>query len=140
MLMAKPVPASRFNQFGIALATMLMPLALILIGCYAYLYPEKLNTEKMLVAHYNEFKGNSSQPLIYIGKAPFSARFYSKGGVKTAPFSEVERLINNSTEAAHFIAINNEEREQIISSLSTQVKVELANRRFTLLKTDRLTN
>ncbi len=137
MLMANPLSANRFSKFGIITATVFVPFIVILIGFRAHFYPDKLKTEKTLIAYYNEHKSNNTQPLIYIGKPPFSARFYSKGRVKTMELPEVNSLLKNSAEPIYFVAIANENRDEMITSLAGQVKIEFANRRFTLLQINR---
>ena len=134
MLIATPIPPSGFKKYGLISITLFVPFILMLVGSYAHFYPDKFATEKTLVTYYNEHKRNDTQPLIYIGKPPFSAQFYSTGGVKTMTLTELRSLIKNTTEAIYFVAISNKNKDKIISSLPGQVKVELVNRRFTLLQ------
>lgn len=137
MLIVNSVPVSTLSKSAMIIAAVIIPLVVVLIGSYAHFYPDKLKTEKALVAYYNEQKNNDTSPLIYIGKRPFSARFYSRGHIKMMELTEVKSLIKNGAKSVYFVAIANENREKIISSLRGQVKVELVNRRFTLLKIDR---
>ncbi len=118
----------------LSVITAVVPFLVLLIGFYTQFYPDKLKTEKTLVMHYNEHKNNNTQPLIYIGKPPFSARFYSKGRIKVMELAEVKSLIKNNAESIFFVAIANEKADKIISSLAGQVQVEWVNRRFTLLQ------
>lgn len=134
ILIAHSIPASRLGKFGVITTTIFVPIIIIFIGFYAHFYPDKLKTEKTLVAYYNEQKNNDTQPLIYIGKPPFSARFYSKGRIKVMELTAANSLINNNPESTYFVATANDETKEIISSLPGQVKMKLVNRRYTLLQ------
>ncbi|NOY72955.1 MAG: glycosyltransferase family 39 protein [Gammaproteobacteria bacterium] len=131
MQITHSIPTRKFSLIAL---TALVPFFVLLIGFYAQFYPEKLKTEKTLVMYYNEHKNNDTQPLIYIGKSPFSARFYSKGRIKVMELTEIKSLIKNNAESIFFVAIANEKADKIISSLAGQVQVEWVNRRFTLLQ------
>ncbi|MCF6235588.1 MAG: glycosyltransferase family 39 protein [Gammaproteobacteria bacterium] len=138
MLLAKSNTTTMPAKSGLITAVAFVPFVVMFIGFYAHFYPDKLKTEKTLIAYYNEHKINDTQPLIYIEKAPFSARFYSGGRVKTMELDEVKLLIKNGAESVYFVAVANGNRDEIISSLPGQVKVELTNRRFTLLQINRV--
>ena len=62
----------------------LTPCAGIVLGSLAMAYPERLRTEKHLVAYYTEH-AQRDQPLYYLGTPPFSARYYSHEQVQSYP-------------------------------------------------------
>ena len=118
---------------GITLLTF-VPLTLMFIGFYGYFYPEKLKTEKTLVAYYEQHKEPNSPALIYIEKAPFSARFYSKGCVTVKSLAEIKALLQRNEKLTHYLAVPNKKVNNIIPSLLGQVTVVTTNKRFSLLK------
>jgi len=125
---------SRINRGGAIISMVFIPLILIFTGFYTQIYPEKLKTEKMLVAYYEKHKSEDSYPLIYIGKPPFSARYYSKGRVKQMELPEVESLIRSKLHPMYFIAIPNTRLNAGMPSLPGLTTIVLKNRRFTLLQ------
>lgn len=133
-LMANASPVTAFRKYGMITVTAMVPLAVILIGFYAHFYPDKLSTEKALVAYYDEHKGDDAWPLIYIGKPPFSARFYSRGHVTPMALPEVKSLLSSKTDAIYFLAIRNNNIGKVIHSLPGQVEIKLRNSRFTLVQ------
>ncbi|NOY84485.1 MAG: glycosyltransferase family 39 protein [Nitrospirae bacterium] len=115
-----------------------IPLLGMLVGVAASFYPEKLKTEKNLVAYYNTHKDENSQPLVYLGKPPFSARYYSKGQVTSMALPEVESLMGDRTPVSpmsrYFIAIRNGNMDKTSPLLSQHIKSVFSNKRYTLFQ------
>jgi len=115
-----------------------VPLLGVLVGVTAFFYPEKLKTEKNLVAYYNMHKGENSQALVYVGKPPFSARYYSKGQVSSVTLPEAESLMSDTTSVSptskYFIAIRNGNANKISPLLSQRIKRVFSNKRYTLFQ------
>jgi len=133
-LMANINSETVFRKFGTITVAAIVPLALIFIGFYVQFKPNKLSTEKSLVAYYDARKDDDTSPLIYVGKPPFSARFYSKGRVTPMALPDVKSLLSSHTDSVYFLAIANENIDSIIHSLPGQVKIKFRNQRFTLLQ------
>ena len=134
ILITNAVPTTTLRKLsGITLIT-LVPLTMMFIGFYGYFYPEKLKTEKTLVAYYDQHKEPSSSALIYIEKAPFSARFYSKGRVSVKSLAEIKALLQRNDNLTHYLAVPNKKVDNIIPLLLGKVKVVTTNKRFSLLK------
>ena len=135
MLIETLFSSSKFSRSGVVAVSIVVPLIISSLAFYAYFNSDRLKTEKQLIAHYEMGNINNTAPLIYVGKAPFSARFYSKGRVETMELEKVVDLIENNTESAYFVAIANQNRDILNLSLKNKIKVELTNRRFTLYST-----
>ena len=60
-------------------AVLTIPMMGIAAAGWLTLHPEQLKTERDLVAQVKQLPGMSADNLFYLGKAPFSARFYSRG-------------------------------------------------------------
>ena len=128
------VPSTKIGKLSGISAIAFVPALLMFIGFYGYFYPDKLKTEKTLVAYYNKYKEETSPPLIYMGKLPFSARFYSKGRVSTMTLGEVHTLLKDSDDLIYYLAVPNKTIDHVMASLQGQVSVETTNKRFTLVK------
>ncbi len=133
MLVANSMPASRWSKFSVITATALVPFIIVALGFYGYYYPEKVNTEKSLVAYYDEHKEDITPNLIYIGKPPFSARFYSRGRVTSMTLGEVESFISSHPGLDYYVAVPRVSANSIIALLPGQINMALTNKRFTLL-------
>jgi len=134
MLIANSTPMIRLKKTIFVTTLIFVPLVLVFVGFYAHFYPDKLKNEKSLIAYYEQNKNHNTAPLIYIGKLPFSARFYSKGQVTEMTLSELRNSIDSKKGNTYFVATANKNLNNVISSLPNQVTVELSNRRFILLK------
>jgi len=134
MLVTPATPATRLTRFITSTSTAFMPVLLILAGIYSYIDPNKFNTEKVLITAYNEHKSNAALPIIYIDKAPFSARFYTRGKLTQMTLPELKTLLSNNPRSSYFLSIANNNVDSIVSSLPAKVKVGLKNKRFTLLE------
>lgn len=62
----------------------LTPGAGILIGSLAMAYPQQVRTEKHLISYYADH-AHPDQPLYYLGRRPFSARYYSHEQARSYP-------------------------------------------------------
>ena len=134
ILITNGVPTTTLRKLSGITLIALVPLTMMFIGFYGYFYPEKLKTEKTLVAYYEQHKESSSPPLIYIEKAPFSARFYSKGRVTVKSLAEIKALLQRNDNLTHYLAVPNKKVDNIIPLLLGKVKVVTTNKRFSLLK------
>lgn len=126
------VPATNFGKISGITVIVFVPLVVMLIGFYGYFYPEKFKTEKTLVEYYDKHKLSTTPTLIYMNKAPFSARFYSKGRVTSKSLSEVQDIKGNKV--AYYLAVPSKDVDTIIPLLSGQVAIATTNKRFSLLK------
>ena len=129
--------AAVLKKTGLILTAACVPLLVTLTGVTLYFYPEELKTEETLIAYYNQHKDKNSPPLIYVGKPPFSARFYSKGQVTGISLPETESLMSDlpaSSISKYFVAIRHRNAEKETLLLSPKIKPVFLNKRFTLLQ------
>lgn len=133
-LVANSQTITRIQSFGSITAMLVVPLMILLAGLYTHIYTDTLNSEKTLVAYYDEHKGNNSYPLIYIGKAPFSARFYSLGQIKQMELAELEILIGSKMDSMYFVALPDARIDNGSLSLPGRIEDVFRNKNFTLLQ------
>lgn len=86
-------------------------------------------SEKALVADY-EYHRMPDQNLIYLGKRPFSAAFYSRGKVDSVP--NVAQLIDRLEHASAFVAIENGYVSDLTSPLAKRLTPINTHGRYTL--------
>lgn len=125
---------SRSRYLGALGLSLLVPLALTGASIYGYINPNVLKTEKGLVSYYNSHDEENAYPLYYIGKAPFSARFYSQGQVVDATFPNTSSINTSPNIIANVIAVPNSDRDQY--PLPPSATALYSNKRYTLYRVD----
>jgi len=128
------LPSTNFGKLTVVSSVSFVPLLLMVLGFYGYFYPEKLKTEKTLVAYYKKDKKESNSELIYMGKLPFSARFYSKGRVSTKTIEELKTLLDENDGTIYYIAVPSKNIDNVMNSFFGMASVVATNKRFSLLK------
>ncbi|SFM46198.1 ArnT family glycosyltransferase [Marinobacter pelagius] len=78
-------------------AVLLIPFLGTLAAGWLSLNPETLKTERDLVARVNELPGMTPNDLLYLDKAPFSARFYTQGRVRAVEADTISRQLAQGT-------------------------------------------
>ncbi|MFS1526187.1 ArnT family glycosyltransferase [Microbulbifer sp. 2304DJ12-6] len=93
-----------------------------------------VKSEKHLVSYYNQRREAGSSPLLYLGKAPFSARFYSRGTARSIHLKQLEKMQEDNTYREYFVVIPAKRmNDSQLAPLFTTGSVEMQNRRFRLL-------
>lgn len=131
--------SSKFKTSAIISTLVFVPLLMLALGIYVHFNPESVKSEKTLVAHYlkqkdQEHKDQESQPLIFIDKLQFSARYYTKGKVMQMDLSGAVSLVASEPDSSHFLVIGNEVLDQTLHSLPGQSEVIYRSMRYTLIK------
>lgn len=116
--------------FAIAIG---VPLLATFIAALAIRHPERLKTERDLVAQ-TQKKREKARPLIYVNSRPFSARFYSEGMAKVMSLEEVEQAVQKYNSGIYFAV-----PKDLVTTFErrfekTMIK-EFVNRRFVLYET-----
>ena len=98
--LSRPMPASSL------VAVLTIPMIGIAAAGWLTLHPENLKTERDLVAQVEQLPGMSADNLFYLGKAPFSARFYSRGEAHAVEQDTViDRLESGNLEKPMALAV-----------------------------------
>lgn len=92
--------------------------------------PNLAKTERLLVQRAEVLSHGAPAPLIYIGQAPFSARFYSSGKAESVPLAKVDALLNNHRRRPFFLAINKDQSGMLATRMNATPVYE--NRRYAL--------
>jgi 4-amino-4-deoxy-L-arabinose transferase-like glycosyltransferase len=98
-------------QFAAALA---IPVIGIVAGTWLASHPESLKTERELIARVQAMPGAATDNLVYVGKPPFSARFYSRGKVRSVASEALSETISRGLiSGGQLIAVNQRNRSLI---------------------------
>ncbi len=95
---------------GFTYTLLLLPLLLLIALLYANQHKEIIRTEKFLIAEYKNI-AKSDEPLYYLYKRPFSARFYSQGKIKVLSYEEFQDLQERRTRQSYYLAVPKKRRE-----------------------------
>jgi len=110
-----------------------IPLIILIAGLYINAYPDKLKSEKSLVAYYNAHRADTISPLIYLDKTPFSARYYSRGQAQHIALTDLLQTLR-TTDAVYYCAVPNNAIDATLSTLSTPAELVFQNKRYGLLR------
>ena len=113
-------------------AVLMIPMLGIAAAGWLSLHPEQLKTERDLVAQVEQLPGMSADNLFYLGKAPFSARFYSRGEAHAVEQTTViDRLESSNLEKPMALAVEKGNKAMLrrLEGVTTPIA---ENRRFQL--------
>lgn len=111
----------------------LLPALALSGGLYVWRYPQTLKTEKTLIQCYRAAAASASQSLIYIGEAPFSARYYGRGQVVEMTLEHWLAQAGKPPGDAMFVAV----RKRLVGPLRDRSPIPLValceDRRYSLM-------
>ncbi|KAA1174379.1 glycosyltransferase family 39 protein [Marinobacter salinexigens] len=84
---------SGFRRASIALT----PVIAILASGWLAFHPSLIKSEQQVVQRIEQMPGVSAKNLVYVDKAPFSARFYSEGQVQSVSTDEIDRQMRDAS-------------------------------------------
>jgi len=95
-----------------------------------------LKTEKQLISRYENIQQAGDSPIFYIGKLPFSARFYSLGDAVEVNLKEFESLLEAHGYTRVFVAIPNHAVDEFLEQKYTEVQKVGENKRYQLFSVE----
>lgn len=120
-------------RYALALV-LVIPVIGTAAGSWYAVNPEGLKTEKALIAQVHALPGEPARKLFYLGKAPFSARFYSQGEVGTLAQDELEQaLAQKSRNIPQLLAVD-KRNEPMIQALEKRAAAITSSKRYTLFR------
>ncbi len=120
---------SRYSKFAVVLCLGLVPAASIALGVVSLAEPNRLKTEKALVAAAAE-KMKTGSNLYFVESRPFSARFYSRGKAELVPRDQLESIVQ--TERSGLVAVSNKNDLDFLRKLSVKLNPLFSSRRYKL--------
>ena len=125
-------PWSRIRSGAVLLAPVLFTLS-VFIGVSGV---KPLKTEKQLIGRYESIQQAGDGPIFYIGKMPFSARFYSLGDAVEITSTEFDSLLDADGYARVFAAIPNDAVDKVLGPRATDAQKLGENKRYQLFSID----
>ncbi len=118
-----------------ALATaLLIPVLGTGAGTWFALNPGELKTERELIARVDALPGVGPGDLFYLDEAPFSARFYSHGKIRTLTHEALQqRLTGGISRAPLLLAVDNRD-QAMIRTLQARFEAIDRSQRYTLFR------
>lgn len=101
-------------QFAAALVT---PAIGLVAGIWLASHPESLKTERELVDRVQAIRGAAPGDLVYVGEPPFSARFYSRGAVRSVTAGALEETISRGLVSHEQLIAVNKRNQALINQL-----------------------
>ena len=95
-----------------------------------------LKTEKQLIRRYESIQQEGDSPILYVGKMPFSARFYSSGEAVETTQTEIDRAIKDHEYTRVFTAIPKNAVDEVLDQHSTKARKVGENLRYQLFSVD----
>lgn len=123
---------ARYGTRG--MLVVLLPVLALSGGVYVWLYPGVLKTEKPLIQCYRAAVSVSPpMPLIYIGEAPFSARYYGTGQVAEMPLGEWAGQVRSDPDRPVFVAVRKGGEDELSNHSPIPLKPLCEDRRYRLM-------
>ncbi len=92
-----------------------------------------VKTQRGLVDAYRSLYRPGDSPLIYIGKLPFSARFYSGGQARTLTPDQVSELILGNTHPRYFLALARKDGTALADKVNGELELRAESRGYLLM-------
>lgn len=109
-------------KYALAIA-LVIPVLGTSIGTWYALNPEELKTERGLVTRIVALPGISLDELYYLNKAPFSARFYTRGKVRIMSREELDRCLAGGLEDHQILLAVKKQNRNIVQMLQARAEV-----------------
>lgn len=119
------------SKRGFLIVAGIVPVAVLVLSTVVWANPNLRNTERELI-RYARQDGDTTIPLVYLSKAPFSAQFYSAGKAREIQPSQLENAIQCG--APFYLAIP-KKRQSIVTEMTSKPLIALySNKRYILVK------
>jgi 4-amino-4-deoxy-L-arabinose transferase-like glycosyltransferase len=113
---------------------LLIPLLFTIAGCYLQFEPNKLKSEKSLVAYYQAHRDSTTPPLIYIAETPpFSGRYYSHGKAIAMSADELDKRIQQTPGLTYYCAVDRKALDEFMASQPGAGAIVFRNKRYDLI-------
>ncbi|RBP32288.1 dolichyl-phosphate-mannose-protein mannosyltransferase [Marinobacter pelagius] len=115
-------------------AVLLVPVVGTATGSWYALNPDQLKTERELIARVDALPGVSPDDLFYLDKAPFSARFYSHGEIRTMTREALERRLSEGAGVRPVLLAVDNRNNPVIKTLETEAEAIDHSSRYTVFR------
>lgn len=131
-----PQSPARPMQHSALAAILLIPMLGTVAVSWLAFHPEQLKTERELIARVDRLPDMSANELVYVGKAPFSARFYSLGKVRTVTPETLKRQLEQRALSRSMLLAVEKGNTAMLHRLETLADPIDENRRYRVFLLD----
>ncbi len=119
-----------------AMLTLLVePLLVVVFLIYTDSHREMIRTEKYLIEEYRSL-AQQDEPLYYLRKRPFSARYYTEGQMELMTFESFEKVQREKSIKHYYLAIPQNRVERVETILAKPVEKLYSSRLYYLIEVD----
>ena len=111
----------------------LVPVLIIIILVYTNLNRSIIRTEKFLIQEHARI-AKASEPLFYLRREPFSARYYSKGTMIFVSYDGLKQIEETKSVKSYYLAIPENELPRVEKIVGHSLKKIDSSRLFDLVK------
>jgi len=122
-----------FKSKIILYSLLIEPLLIMLALSYATLYPQKIATEKYLMARYTK-EAQKNEPLFYLDSVQFSARYYSQGNVKKIRSQDLKAWMIKYPDRSFYLAVRHGRSKRLHEIDASMLEKRYTNSRYYLYK------
>lgn len=128
------LPTLEHRKFRIACALMaaLVPLTVTGAGLYLSVRPERLDSAAPLLTALRREPGGESERLHFVGRIPFSARYYSRGRAQSMSAETLADLVRDPSHRL-FLAVRNDDLPSVVDLLGEHYELRFRGARHSLL-------
>ncbi len=130
LALQQPLANTRWALAMPVTLTLLIPLSVTLYMVVGALQPQRLKTEKYLVAHALT-QMNPDDKLVYLDKVPFSATFYAHGQVSAISLNALAQVPNSA--AALYVGLPKKDLQRVAAALNTPLQPCFESREHVLV-------
>lgn len=112
-------------------AASVVPAVILILSAVAWINPNLRNTERGLVRYVTQ-QGETTVPLLYLSKPPFSAQFYSARQVQTITLNELSKAVELRT--PFYLAIPKGKEKSVTDILGKKLEELYFNKRYVLVR------
>lgn len=122
---------SKLKSLPVMMA-LLLPFAAVVLCIVVWLMPNQFKTEKYLVQYWQDTY--SECPLVYVGKAPFSARFYSQERSQSLHTEDVSAWIKAQKPSQLCIAVSKKDKQYLMLFEDKKDSMVFSSKRYILFE------
>ena len=120
-------------KYALAIA-LFIPVVGATAGTWYAFNPGQLKTERELIARLDALPGVSRENLFYLGEAPFSARFYSHGDVRSISQEALARRLAQGSEGQPVLLAVYTSNKELIRKLQARGQAIDTSKRYTVIR------
>lgn len=125
-------PLSVWTRKAVIGLSLSVPIGTAAYGARFVIQPDNAKTEKQLLEAVQHQPDAATAQIVYVGEAPFSARYYSDGLVGSVEAAQLDALLATSHRPPLYVAVRKTQKAQIKRALAIELHPIYENKRYQL--------